>query len=308
MNAHEGKHIAVLKGGPGAERDVSLASAAGVAKALRSRGMEVTEIDVRDGNFALPENVEIAFNIIHGTLGEDGELQRILDERGVVYTGEGAAGSRLAFDKIATKQTFVKHGVPTAEFEIIQAGERPQMPPPFVVKAPRQGSSVGVSIVKNAEQIDAALRDVAQYDETLLIEKFVPGKELTVGVLGELALPIIEILPKQDFYDFKNKYPFLNPGGGGGAEHLCPASLDEATTRRLQEIALAAHRALGLEVYSRVDFVLRPDGEPFVLEINTIPGMTEVSLLPEAAAAAGISYGELCERIIELSLEKRRTP
>jgi len=299
-----GKRIAVLKGGPGSEREVSLASAAGVTKALRARGADVTEVDVTGRDFTLPKQVDVVFNIIHGTFGEDGELQAILDKCGVVYTGEGAEGSRLAFDKIETKKCFVKSGVPTAEFEVIKAGERPAMEIPFVVKAPRQGSSVGVSIVKQAGQLEPALCDVAQYDNTLLIEKFIPGKELTVGILGDFALPIIEILPQQNFYDFKNKYPFL--GGGGGAKHLCPAPLDETTTKRVQELALAAHRALGLQVYSRVDFVLRDDNTPFVLEINTIPGMTEASLLPEAAAAAGIGYGELCERIIELSLMKRR--
>ncbi|MEA3186628.1 MAG: D-alanine-D-alanine ligase [Chthoniobacter sp.] len=299
-----GRKIAVLKGGPGSEREVSLASGAGVAKALRERGAEVSEVDVTGREFKLPQGTEIVFNIIHGTFGEDGDLQTLLDAQGVVYTGEGEAGSRLAFDKIATKMRFVERGVSTAEFEVIKAGQRPQMDVPFVVKAPRQGSSVGVSIVKQTENIEAALREVAQYDETLLIEKFVAGKELTVGIVGNLALPIIEILPQQNFYDFKNKYPFL--GGGGGAKHLCPAPLDDATTARVQELALAAHRALDLEVYSRVDFVLREDGAAFVLEINTIPGMTEASLLPEAAGVAGISYGELCERIIGLSLEKRR--
>ncbi len=301
-----GKRVVLLKGGPGSERDVSLASGAGVAKALRGRGAEVVEVDVRERNFSLPDEFDIVFNIIHGTFGEDGELQRILDARGAVYTGEGEEGSRLAFDKILTKKRFVEYGVSTAEFEVIHVGSQPQMALPFVLKAPRQGSSVGVSIVKKPEQLEAALRDVAQYDETLLVEKFLTGKELTVGVLGDEALPIIEILPQKDFYNFKNKYPFLNPGAGGGATHLCPAPLDEATTKRVQKIALAAHRALGLEVYSRVDFVLGEDGAAFVLEINTIPGMTEASLLPEAAAAAGIGYGELCERIIELSLAKRR--
>lgn len=301
------KRIAVLKGGPGSERPVSLASGAGVAKALRAQGAEVIEIDVPGREITLPENIDVVFNIIHGTFGEDGDLQQLLDGRGVVYTGEGAVGSRLAFDKIETKKCFVKHGVPTAEFEVIHAGESPKMAIPFVIKAPRQGSSVGVSIVKQADKLEAALREVAQYDETLLVEQFIAGKELTIGILGEQALPIIEILPKQDFYDFKNKYPFLNPSAGGGAEHLCPAPLDAATTQRLQAIALAAHRALGLEVYSRVDFVLREDGAAFVLEINTIPGMTEASLLPEAAAAAGLGYGELCARIIELSLAKRRS-
>jgi D-alanine-D-alanine ligase len=175
-----------------------------------------------------------------------------------------------------------------------------------VVKAPRQGSTVGVYIVKEESQIRPALEGAAQYDNPLLIEEYVAGEELTVGIVGPLALPIIMIKPKEGFYDFKNKYPFLNPQAGGGAEHYCPAPLPEKVTRLIREIALAAHGALGLEVYSRVDFILSRDGDPYVLEVNTIPGMTEASLLPEAAGVAGIGYGELCERIIELSLARIR--
>lgn len=300
------RKIAVLKGGPGSEREVSLASGRGVAKALRERGAEVEEIDVAGPDFTLPGGIDIAFNIIHGTFGEDGQLQQILEERGVPYTGEGVPGSRLAIDKIETKKRFAERGVPTAEFEILRRGEMPRIPAPFVAKAAREGSSVGVVIVKSSEQAGAALREVARHGDEILVEKFITGRELTVGVLGELALPIIEICPKDEFYDFKNKYPFLNPNAGGGADHVCPAALEESETRRVQEVALAAHAALGLEVYSRVDVILAPDGQPFVLEINTIPGMTEASLLPEAASHAGISYGELCERIIELSLAARR--
>jgi D-alanine-D-alanine ligase len=304
------KKIAILKGGPGSEREVSLASARGVSKALRERGAEVFEVDVTSADFAVPEGVDIAFNIIHGTFGEDGQIQRILEERGIPYTGEGIEGSRIAFDKIETKKAFVQCGIPTPDSEIITLGQRPSMPVPFVIKAPRQGSSVGVSIVKQSENIQSALDEVAKYDREFLVEKFVPGRELTVGIVGDLALPIIEICPKHisatDFYDFKNKYPFLNPQAGGGAEHRCPAPLSEKLTRLVQEVALAAHGALGLEVYSRVDVLLTEKGEPFVLEINTIPGMTETSLLPEAAGVADISYGDLCERVIELSLKARR--
>jgi D-alanine-D-alanine ligase len=298
------KKIALLKGGPGSERPVSLASAAGVSKALRGLGAEVIEIDVKDADFTLPDGVALAFNIIHGVFGEDGDLQRILDATGIPYTGEGAEGSRLAFDKIETKQRFAVSGIPTPEFEILAIGEKPSMPLPYVVKAPRQGSTVGVYIVRETGEVEGALKGAAQYDDRLLIEKFIPGRELTVGVLGDEALPIIQIVPKSGFYDFNNKYPFLNPQGGGGAEHLCPAPLKPAETRCIRQIALAAHRALGLEVYSRVDFILTEAGEPFVLEINTIPGMTEASLLPEAAGVAGISYPALCQKIIELSLAK----
>ena len=299
------QRIAVLQGGPGSERQVSLASAAGVTKALRALGATVFDIDVTGRDFELPENLTLAFNIVHGTFGEDGQLQQILEERGVPYTGEGVTGSRLAFDKIETKKKFVEHGVPTPPFEVIKTGGRPSMPPPYVVKAPREGSSVGVYIVKQTNEIDPAFCDVAKYADDALVEKFTAGLELTVGILGDLALPVIQILPKEGFYDFKNKYPFLNPNAAG-ADHLCPAPLDAARTRLVQDVALRAHRALGLEVYSRVDFILTEAGEPFVLEINTIPGMTEASLLPEAAGVAGIGYGALCERIIELSKAKRR--
>jgi D-alanine-D-alanine ligase len=176
-----------------------------------------------------------------------------------------------------------------------------------VIKAPRQGSTVGVHIIRNERDVDAAIADASTYDRELLVEKFIPGRELTIGILGEQALPILEIIPKGGFYDFANKYPFLNPGAGGGAEHVCPAKIPEEQARTIQELALRAHCALGLEVYSRVDIMLPEEGEASVLEVNTIPGMTEVSLLPEAAAAAGIGYSELCTRIIELSAKRRAT-
>ncbi len=306
MNALTGKRIAVLKGGPGSERDVSLATGAGVAKALRSLGAQVTEIDVRGSDFELPAAVELAFIAIHGTFGEDGEVQEILEKRGVAYTGEGIEESRFAFDKIISKEKFDRHGVTTPAWEIISAGQRPSMSLPFVVKAPKQGSTVGVYIVKEPAELDHAMAEAIKYDERLLVERFVPARELTIGILGDQALPIIEIIPKGGFYDFTNKYPFLNPSAGGAAQHVCPAQIPEEQTRAIQELALRAHRALGLRVYSRVDVMLPEVGEPTVLEINTIPGMTEASLLPEAAAAAGISYPQLCARIIELSLAVRK--
>ena len=298
------KKIAVLMGGPGSERKVSLASGAGVAKALRSVGADVTEVDVTGPDFVVPAGTEIAFNVIHGTFGEDGQVQRILEARGVPYTGEGVTGSELAIDKIATKKRFIERGVPTPAYEILRDGSAPTLTIPYVVKAPREGSSVGVFIVRDAAKVDDTLREAREYAGELLVEKFVAGRELTVGIVGDQALPIIEIKPAKDFYNFDNKYPFLNPKAGGSADHLCPAPLSPEVTNRIQQLALDAKRALDLEVYSRVDFLLTEAGEPFVLEINTIPGMTQVSLLPEAAAAAGMSYAELCARVIELSLAR----
>jgi D-alanine-D-alanine ligase len=295
------KKIAVLMGGPGSERDVSLATGRGVSKALRSLGAEVVEVDVRDENFALPKDVDLAFITIHGTFGEDGQLQKILETRGVPYTGDGVEPSHAAFDKIVSKEKFREHNVVTPKWEVIEAGKRPTIPIPLVVKPARQGSTVGVVIVKNASELDAALSEAGKYDRKLLIEEFVSGRELTIGVLGDQALPILEIIPKGGFYDFNNKYPFLNPQAGGGAEHVCPAKIDPAKTKQIQEEALRAFRALGLVVYGRVDVLLSDSGDPFVLEVNTIPGMTEASLLPEAAAAADMGYVDLCARIIALS-------
>jgi D-alanine-D-alanine ligase len=295
------KKIAVLMGGPGSERDVSLATGRGVSKALRSLGAEVVDVDVHDEHFALPKDVDLAFITIHGTFGEDGQLQKILEERSVLYTGDGVEPSRAAFDKILSKEKFREHNVVTPEWEVIEVGQRPTISVPLVVKPARQGSTVGVVIVKNASELDSAMAEAGKYDQKLLIEKFVSGRELTIGVLGDQALPILEIIPKGGFYDFNNKYPFLNPQGGGGAEHVCPAKIDPNKTKQIQEQALHAFRALGLVVYGRVDVLLPDSGEPFVLEVNTIPGMTKASLLPEAAAAAGINYVDLCARIIALS-------
>jgi D-alanine-D-alanine ligase len=295
------KNIAVLMGGPSSERDVSLATGRGIAKALRSLGADVVDVDVRDAKFELPDDVDLAFNALHGAFGEDGQVQQILEARGVAYTGEGVEESRLAFDKIRSKERFREHGVNTPEWQIIGAHQRPLMQLPVVVKAPRQGSTVGVYIVKKREELEPALAEAAKYDHELLVEKFVPGRELTIGILGDQSLPILEIIPKGGFYDFTNKYPFLNPQAGGGAQHVCPAKIDPNKTKEIRDLALCACRALGLQVYSRVDVILAESGQPFVLEINTIPGMTEASLLPEAAAAAGISYVDLCARIIALS-------
>jgi len=296
-----GQKIAVLTGGPGSEREVSLATARGVSKALRSLGIEVVDVDVRDENFELPSDVDLAFLTIHGTFGEDGRIQRILEERGVAYTGDGIEESETAFDKIRSKEKFRAHGVTTPPWQVISVDERPTIPIPLVMKPPREGSTVGVYIVRNEREMDPAMAEVAKYGRQLLVEKFVPGRELTVGILGDQALPILEIIPKGGFYDFTNKYPFLNPKAGGGAEHVCPARIDPEKTKEIQDLALRAHQALGLKVYSRVDVLLPEDDLATVLEANTIPGMTEASLLPEAAAAAGINYVDLCMRIIELS-------
>lgn len=295
----KGKKVTLLKGGPGKEREVSLRSAAAVSKALHKCGAEVHEIDVTNPEIDLPESTELAFNIIHGTFGEDGQLQEILSRRGVPYTGEGIIGSRTAFDKIRTKECFDRAGVPTSIWHSLRAGESPRLELPYVVKAPQQGSSVGVHIVRKPESLAAALEDCFKYGDEILVEAFFPGRELTVGILGDFALPVVEIVPKDGFYDYDNKYT------SGASDYFVPAPLSPEIALRVQETALAAHRALDLEVYSRVDILLAPDGSMSVLEINTIPGMTELSLLPKAAAVAGLDYPSLCEEIAGLSMAKK---
>jgi D-alanine-D-alanine ligase len=289
------KRVVVLMGGPGSEREVSLRSGAAVGRAVAEAGANVSTLDVRGPDFVLPEGTELVFNMIHGTFGEDGELQTVLENLGVPYTGEGIEGSRIAFDKILSKQRFDAAGVPTVSWATIKAGEPLPWVPPFVLKAPHQGSSVGVHIVKTPEDAAAAFEDCLRYDSEILIEGFFSGRELTVGILGDVALPIVEIVPHEGFYDYEHKYT------KGASDYFVPAPIGDEATRAVQDAALNAHRALGLEVYSRVDVLLAPDGSMNVMEINTIPGMTETSLLPKAAGVIGLSFPALCERIAEIS-------
>lgn len=293
-------------GGPGSEREVSLVSGKNVSRALSECGARVTEVDVKDEDFDLPDDVDLAFNVIHGTFGEDGSLQKVLNARRIPYTGAGASSSEVAFDKGLSKKRFVESGVPTPVFEFIapKPGELPSLPLPYVVKPTREGSSVGVHIVREQGQVHQALEDVSKYDLFALVEEFISGKELTVGVINGEALPVVHIQPRTGFYDMQNKYPWL--GGGDGCDYFCPADLDDDTTRRVQEAALDAHKSLAVEIYSRVDVILSEEGVPYVLEVNTIPGMTETSLLPKAAMSAGYDFPCLCERIAELSMAFRK--
>jgi D-alanine-D-alanine ligase len=300
------RKIAVLMGGPGSEREVSIASGKAVLKALQGLGLDAVAVDVTEASVNLPAGTDLAFNVIHGTFGEDGELQQLLEDMGVPYTGAGVASSRRAFDKNLAKQAFLAAGVPTPRAEIVDVSSGPKLPSfpaPFVVKPPREGSSVGVSIVHDPSKAEAAMADAAKYGNDILVEEFVAGMELTVAIIDDKAMPIVHIIPPEGVYDMASKYPWLS--GSQGSQYICPADLDEETTLAVQQAALAAHRSLGIEVYSRVDVLLDSQNRPFVLEANTIPGMTETSLLPKAAAAAGTSFPELCKMIAELSLSIR---
>ncbi|PWU05512.1 MAG: D-alanine--D-alanine ligase [Verrucomicrobia bacterium] len=292
-------NIVVLKGGPGSERQVSLASGAAVANALRSQGHRITEIDVTDECVKLPKNTDLVYNMIHGTFGEDGALQALLEQKGVPFTGEGSRGSRLAFDKILTKRKFMEASVPTPPFEILQAGQQPSAAPPFVLKAPRQGSTIGVHIVRDRSQIGPAMADCLKYDHEVLLEAFFPGKELTVSIVADLALPIIEIIPNEETYNYQSKYV------PGKSSYFVPARISPSETEMIQKAALAAHNALGLRSYSRVDILLNEAGGMAVLELNTIPGMTSTSLMPKAAAAIGLDFPAICKIIGVLALQQR---
>ena len=300
-----GKKITLLKGGPGNERHVSIKTAESVAEALRSVGAEVAEVDVTGPDFEVPGDTFIAMNLIHGTFGEDGQIQAILEMRGIRYTGAGVETSRVAFDKGLSKAKFIAAGVPTPRSQNYQLdGSEPlTISIPLVSKPPREGSSVGVNICRTQEEWVKAIEEAKKFGSTTLVEEFIEGKELTIGILGDQVLPIIHIEPVEGFYDINNKYPWMN--GTGKTLYHCPAELDAETTRRVQDAALAAFKSCGTEVYGRVDVMLSADGSPFVLEINTIPGMTSSSLLPKAARAVGIEFPELCTRIIELSLAAR---
>lgn len=296
------KRIAVLFGGPGSERKVSVKTAESVVQALESLGAEALPVDVTGPDFECPADVLIAMNLIHGTFGEDGQIQSILEERGIRYTGAGVESSRVAFDKRLSKEKFLAAGVPTPRSQNwpVDGSVPLEIRLPLVSKPPREGSSVGVKIVRDDSEWSAAVAEARLHGSTTLVEEFIEGKELTVGILGDQVLPVIHIEPVEGFYDINNKYPWMS--GTGKTLYHCPADLDEDTTRRVQEAAMAAFRSCGTEVYGRVDVMLSEDGQPCVLEINTIPGMTSSSLLPKAAQAAGISFPELCARIIELSL------
>jgi len=284
--------VAVLKGGPGAEREVSLRSGSAVADGLRKRGFEVIELDVRQMDFTVPGSVEAVFPVLHGEFGEDGIAQRRLEELGLPYVGPRSWEMPKSFDKEITHALLASAGVPMAEWEMVPPGGEVTMAPPLVLKAPRQGSSIGVEIVREASRVGPALERVRRYDERILVERFVEGSECTVGFLGDEALPVVKISPADGEYTYDAKYQ------RNDTVYEVPAPFSEEVTRRLREVAFRAYKTLGGRHLGRVDFRVDAEGNGFVLEMNPIPGFTPTSLLPKAAAAAGIEFPELCARIL----------
>lgn len=302
--------VALLVGGVSGEREVSLASGKGAQEALEQAGFPVTVLDPsskEDLKRLIDGPFDVAFICLHGKYGEDGTLQGFLEMIGLPYIGSGVWSSALAMDKVKSKVFYSREQIPTPHSLVLNPSSSVDIEMivgevglPCVVKPATEGSALGVCIVENRDDLAAAVEKVSELDRQVLIEQYVAGKELTVAVLGNddpQALPIIEIVPVNEFYDYESKYV------PGASQHLCPAPLDEKVTAEIQDLAIRAHRALGCEGVSRSDFILDEAGEAWILETNTIPGMTGTSLLPDSARAAGISFPELCTMLIGYALE-----
>jgi len=305
----KGLAIGVLYGGPSAERDVSLESGENVAKALAAAGHDVHRV-VLDGSFTSNDaqalGIDLAFLALHGEFGEDGRIQEILEAADIPYTGSGIDASSAAFDKILAKRAFERCGVRTPAWMCLDVAELERhnhltglyLVPPVVVKPATGGSSLGITIVHDADQVQSALTKASEYSDSILIERYIPGRELTVGVLDTAPLPVAELKVAGEFYDYNAKY------ADDRTRIVCPAELDPAVAGKVQALGFAAHRALGCRDVSRTDIMLDAAGLPWVLEVNTLPGMTSHSLLPRAAGAAGKSFVELCEDLLCLALKR----
>lgn len=303
--------VALLAGGTSGEREISIASGKGAKAALEEAGFVVEWIDPadkRDLKRLIDETYDVAFLCLHGKMGEDGTVQGMLELLGIPYTCSGVLASAVAMDKAKSKVLYEEDGIPTppsvtltstAAYDIDKVKDIVGVP--CVVKPATEGSALGVEIIEDESLLDAAIKRAFAIDSSVLVERFVEGMEITVAILGNdspNALPIIQIVPRGEFYDFDSKY------APGGSKHICPAPIDDELTSIIQDYAIRAHRALGCRGVSRSDFIIDSERVPWILETNTIPGMTATSLLPDAARAAGIDFPALCTRLIEHALEK----
>lgn len=312
MAEPEAIRTGVLYGGISSEREISLVTGAAVADALGEAGFPAELIDIREVPLCelTPERMDVAFIALHGTFGEDGGIQAVLDAMGVPYTGSGVEASRLAMDKVASKRRFRGAAVPTprwAELDVDWPEARKlrvasSLGFPVVLKPAREGSSLGVLIAHDEAELLGGIGTPFQYDHRAFAEEFIDGRELTVGILDDHALPIIELVFGTHFFDFHVKYT------AGACQHVVNPELPPGVAEQVQSAALAAHQSLGCRGCTRVDLRLSRDGVPYVLEVNTIPGMTGTSLLPEAAQATGLSFSGLCEHAIRLALAAHRRP
>jgi len=298
----KGKKVGVLMGGRSSEREISLRTGEAVAGALRRRGYTVVAIDV-DRNLARrleEEGVEVAFVALHGRWGEDGTVQGLLEMMEIPYTGSGVGASALGMDKLLSRQIFIAQGLPVPRYELVHKGAESEIGGvlekiglPLVVKPRAEGSSIGVRIVTRKEELTSALDEAFSFGEQVLVEEYVEGQEIHVGILNQRVLGGVEVVPRRQFYDYQAKYT------PGETRYLIPPPVDEHKREELYRVALEAYRSTGCDGPARVDTILSPKEGPVILEVNTVPGMTETSLLPKIAQAAGISYEELVEEIIE---------
>ncbi|MDP2981629.1 MAG: D-alanine--D-alanine ligase [Candidatus Omnitrophota bacterium] len=311
------KRVGVLMGGPSSEREISIKSGKAVCKALEAKQIDYVPVELMPGpntngykesvaaKLALLK-IDVAFLALHGEFGEDGTVQELLEGMSMPYTGSSSGASKVAMNKITAKEVLKSNNVPIAGHEILARGSFNKdldikayfklLGPSLVIKPSNGGSSIGLNIADNEKDLRAAIEDAFRYDDKLIIEEYISGREITVGVIEDRALPIVEIVPKRKFFDFTAKYE------KGLTEYIVPAEIDEQTYKMCQEVGLRTHKVLSARSFSRVDIILNKKIGPVVLELNMIPGLTETSLLPKAARAAGIEFEELCLKILNTAL------
>lgn len=293
--------VAVMLGGHSAEREVSLKSGKAVLTALQQAGVDAHAFDPQQQHLSalIKQGFERVFIVLHGRGGEDGVMQGALEQLQMPYTGSGVLGSALAMDKVRCKWLFQAQQLPTAAFAVVSSTKTDyeallaELGGKVIVKPSHEGSSIGMSVATTANELEAAIATALQYDSTVLVERWIQGRELTIAILNEQVLPIVEMRTPRSFYDYEAKYQ------SNSTEYLCPAPLDETLTRQLQQTALAAFQAVGATGWGRVDFMLDNNGQFYLLEVNTVPGMTEKSLVPMAAKAAGLSFQQLVLAILQ---------
>jgi D-alanine-D-alanine ligase len=300
------KRIGVLAGGTSAEREVSLKSGNAVLKALTGLGYDAVFIDAA-GNICekITENkIEAVFIALHGGHGENGSVQGLLDIMGIPYTGSGVLASAIAMDKEASKKIFLYHGINIPRFEIFSKGDMPlkkeNIEMPCVVKPAAEGSSIGVNIVKTLDGLDAAVDEAFKYGDKIIIEEYIKGKEIQIGIVGTMAVGGVEVRPSLEFYNYEAKYT------PGMTQYILPPEIDDALYEKLKAMALKAHEALGCEGATRVDLIVDEGGTAYVLEVNTIPGLTETSLLPKIAKLSGMDFTTLIEEMLKLALKGKQ--
>lgn len=307
-------HVGVLMGGCSSEREISLKSGKAVYEALQGIHCRVSPIDITTVSeeeisaLIRKAKIDVAFIALHGRLGEDGAIQMILERIGIPYPGSGVEASRIAISKAATQRLLSENNIPVSPFRIIKKNNIPSPQELFaefgsawsVVKPAEEGSSIGISLVRGIKDFPPALEAAFRYGDEVLIERYIKGRELTVGILAEEPLPVIEIRPKGEFFDFTSKYQ------SGMTEYIIPAQIPEGVAHKMQEIALKTHRIVGCRDFSRIDIMLSEDNQPCVLEVNTIPGFTSTSLLPKAAKCQGIDFAGLCVKLIQLAYAKQK--